>query len=485
MIDWTNLTRSLRTWEYGPLAVVIALAAALRFGFLNQQSFWFDEAVTVELVHKSLPKMLAALPNSESTPPLYYVLAWGWSRIFGTGEVGLRALSALLGTATVPLSFAIGRLFVSKRAGLFAAGLVACSPFLVWYSQEARSYALLAFLSALSVLVFGHALRRPTPRAFTSWAVVACLALLTHYFAVFLIGAEALWLLSARSRCRAAWLAVGGAAAAGSALLPLALHQENSGQTWWIGAQPLSGRVRETLRQFVTGEYAPPAHIAIVIALVAVALATAGLVGFTEGWERRGAATVFALGGIAVLAPLALASTRFDKFFYRNLIGAWVLLAIGLAIVFASRRARRLGLVLVTAAAAVELGSLTLVLLRPTLQRDDWRSATRALDLRAGPLAIVTAPSYESVAIELYRPDVGRMPPAGARVREIVFLGFGRLPLDFRPPVGFERVDQRRIQHVALVRYRASSPHIVTPAEVASRSRFSADGVLLESGPPG
>jgi mannosyltransferase len=482
VIDSTNLMRALRTREYGPLAVVIALAAVLRFGFLNQQSFWFDEAVTVELVHKSLPKMLAALPNSESTPPLYYVLAWGWSRIFGTGEVGLRALSALLGTATVPISFAIGRLFVSKRAGLFAAGLVACSPLLVWYSQEARSYALLAFLSALSVLVFGHALRWPTPRAFTSWAFVACLALLTHYFAIFLIGAEGLWLLSVRSRCRAAWVAVAVTVAAGSALLPVALHQENSGQTGWIGAQPLSARTRETLRQFVTGEYVPPHHIAIVMALVAVGLATVGLVRFTEGSERRGAAPVFSLGGVAVLGPLALASTRFDKFFYRNLIGAWVLLAIGLAIVFASRRAGRLGIVLVTAASAVELGSLTLVSLRPTLQRDDWRSATRALDLRARPLAIVTDPSYESVAIELYRPNVRRMPPAGARVREIVFLGFGRLPLDFRPPVGFERVEQRRIQHVALVRYRASSPHIVTPAEVASRSRFSVNGVLFESG---
>jgi hypothetical protein len=63
--------------------------------------------------------------------------------------------------------------------------------------------------------------------------------------------------------------------------------------------------------------------------------------------------SVFSLGGVAVLAPFALASTRFDKFF-----GAWVLLAIGLATVFASRRAGHVGLVLVTAACAIELGSL-------------------------------------------------------------------------------------------------------------------------------
>src|SRR5919108_6438395 len=80
-----------------PVAVVTAVAAALRFGFLDQQSFWSDEAVTVHLVRKSLFGMFGALPGSESTPPLYYLLAWGWSRIFGTSEVGLRALSAVLG----------------------------------------------------------------------------------------------------------------------------------------------------------------------------------------------------------------------------------------------------------------------------------------------------------------------------------------------------------------------------------------------------
>jgi mannosyltransferase len=455
-----------------PLAALVVLAAALRFGFLDLQSYWFDEAVTVRLVHKSLPNMLSALPNTESTPPLYYVLAWGWSRIFGTGEVGLRSLSALLGTATVPVSFAVGRLFVSRRAGLFAAGLVGSSPLLVWYSQEARSYALLAFLSALSAFAFERARRRPTPRALALWAVVASLALTTHYFAVFFIGAEAVWLVVAL-RCPRAWAAVGATVAVGGALLPLAVHQERSGQTWWIGAQPLTDRIRGAMTQFVTGEYAPPHHAAAVIAFAAAGLVAAGLLWFTEA---RG---MLVLGGIAVIAPLALAPTRFDKFFYRNLVGAWVLLAIGLAAVLASLRPGRLGLMLVTAACAIELGSLAIVLARPSLQRDDWRSATRALGQSAGPLAIITNPSYEQVAIELYRPDVRAMPAAGAAVREIVFLGFAPLPLDFRPPPGFAPVDERRIQHISLVRFRASSPQVVTPPEVASRGGFSTNGVLL------
>ena len=152
------------------LFALTALAAVVRFAFLGHQSFWFDEAVTVELVRKSLLGMLKALPNTESTPPLYYVLAWGWAKVFGTGEVGLRSLSALLGTATVPVVFFIGRLYGSSRAGLLGAALVACSPLLVWYSQEARAYALLGLLSALSVLAFEGARRRPSGSRLASWA---------------------------------------------------------------------------------------------------------------------------------------------------------------------------------------------------------------------------------------------------------------------------------------------------------------------------
>jgi uncharacterized membrane protein len=463
-----------------PILLITALAAVLRFAFLDQQSFWFDEAVTVQLVHKSFGGMLGALPNTESTPPLYYVFAWGWSRIFGTGEVGLRALSAVVGTATVPVAFAIGRLFVSRRAGLFGAALVACSPLLVWYSQEARAYALLAFLSALSVLAFGHALRRPTWKSLTLWVVVGGLALATHYFAAFLICAEAIWLLLARSRRWAVWVAVGATAAVGAALLPLALHQENTGQTSWIGARPLSSRVRETLTQFVTGAYAPRHHVATITAVIAVALIGAGLAWLAEEYDRRGAAIVIALGGISVLGPLTLAPTRFDKFLYRNVIGGWALLAIGLAVVLSSRRAGRLGLALVGLACLLELGSLAIILHRPALQRDDWRSAVSAIGPRHGRLAVITNPSFERVAIELYRPDVRAMPPAGVNVREIVFLGFARLPLDFRPPAGFKRVEQRRIQHIALVRYRASSPRIVTADEIAARGRFAVNSVLAE-----
>jgi 4-amino-4-deoxy-L-arabinose transferase-like glycosyltransferase len=452
--------------------VITAFAGALRFAFLDQQSFWFDEAVTVHLVRKSLGGMLGALPGSESTPPLYYVLVWFWSRVFGTGEVGLRALSALFGTATVPVAYALGRVFASHRAGVFAALLVTCSPFLIWYSQEARSYALLTFLVSLSVLAFELARRRPAGPELAGWAVVAALALATHYFAVFVVVAEAIWLLAEHARRRAVLVAVGAVAAAGAALLPLALHQEGTNQTWWITTARLSSRVRQTVTQFVSGAYTPPHRGAYLLAAATIVVLAAAMWRLGKR-ERRAAGVVFFFGAVTIVASLALAPTRLDKFFYRNLIGSWPLFAVGLATVLASLAARRSAIALVAVACLIELGALAIILHRPALQRDDWRTATQALVPTAGPLVIVTNPSFERLPIELYRPNVRSLPSPGVRSRELVFLGFSRLPLDLVPPAGFAAVEERRIQHIAFVRYRAPRPVMVRPHEIATRSSFT------------
>jgi mannosyltransferase len=470
--------RSVRWREPLPLIGLTVFAAALRFGVLRQQSFWFDEAATIDLVHRSFWGMLKAIPNDESTPPLYYALAWGWSKAFGTGELGLRSLSALFGTATVPTSYAAARVFVSRRAGLFAAAIVACSPLLVWYSQEARGYALLALLSALSVVAFGRALQEPAARRFAAWAVVACAALGTHYFAVFLVAAEGVWLVCAHARRRSAWVAAAATASFSALLFPLARHQNGEDRTDWITGRPLRGRVREAVQQFVTGQYTPSHHAALLAALAAAVLALGALVWLAEGRQRRGAAVVLALGGLALLAPLALAPTSFDKFYYRNLIGAFVVLAIGFACVFASRRAPRCGLVVVALVCVIELTALVVVARRPSLQRDDWRTAVKVLVPSDLPVAVLTDPWWERSAIEAYRPDVRPMTSSGATVTDIVFIGLSPLPLQFVPPAGFELVDQRKVQRVTVVRYHAEAPRAVSAMEIAAGG-FSSDGVLL------
>ncbi len=84
------------------LLILVALAAVVRFATLGVPSYWFDESLTVNETRQGLFDMFRAIRGVEVNPPLYFVVAWAWQRVLGDGEIALRSLSALLGTATVP-----------------------------------------------------------------------------------------------------------------------------------------------------------------------------------------------------------------------------------------------------------------------------------------------------------------------------------------------------------------------------------------------
>ena len=206
------------------LAAIVAAGAVLRFATLDLQSYRYDEAVTVvRIIHPSLFDTLATVPKSESTPPLYYLLAWLWSRPFGIGEVGLRSLSALAGTASIAVVYlGAASLPLPRRAGLIAAAIVAVSPVAIWFSQDARAYALAFLLTALSFLFFARARRSGTRRDLAWWAACSALALATHYFAGFVVVPEAALLLWRSAERRRVAVAVAAIVATGALLLPIA-----------------------------------------------------------------------------------------------------------------------------------------------------------------------------------------------------------------------------------------------------------------------
>src|SRR3954469_25406031 len=94
-----------RRWLYA-LAGITIVGAIVRFATLGVQSYDHDEAVTAtRVLHSSLFDTLSVVAHFERSPPLYYVLVRSWSLVFGTSEVGLHSLSALIGTLTVPLAY--------------------------------------------------------------------------------------------------------------------------------------------------------------------------------------------------------------------------------------------------------------------------------------------------------------------------------------------------------------------------------------------
>ncbi len=453
------------------------IAAFLRFSTLRAQSYWYDEAITVDLLHRSLSDMLAAIPGSESTPPLYYVLAWGWSRLFGLHETGLRSLSAVFGTATVPAAYAAARVFVSRRASCFTAALIAVSPFLVWYSQEARAYAMLVFFGTLSLAFLQRATEPGARWWLAGWAIVSGLALTTHYFAFFLLAAEAVWLLYRSADRRAVGAAVALVTLVAAALLPLAIYQAQYTQhTAWISESAIGGRAAYFLHQLVVGAY-PIAHIRPIIGAIPIVVIV-GLFLWTERSERNGALLAVMFGTVAVGAPfvLGVVGDRFfggrgDYFMYRNLIVAIVPLTIPAAAVAGTARAGKAGLVACVVACLLLIGVSTDISRRRDLQRPDIRAVATALGSPSTSRAVL-ADVYTSFVLRLYQPQLRDMTRQGAYLSEIDVIeesdSINAPQADRAPLPGFRRIQTRHVvQAFTIVRLQSLRRRLVTRATLA------------------
>ncbi len=449
-----------------PVVAITALAAALRFATLDGQSFGHDEVLTVrQVLEPSLVDTLQAVPARESTPPLYYVLAWVWTRVFGEGEVGVRSLSALAGTAAVPVMYAAGRALMSRRVGLIAALLIAVHPMMVWYSQEARAYSLLVLGAAASLLFFGRSLERATVPNLVGWAAASTLAFATHYFAAFLIALEGAVLLAwvvPRSRAVAA---VAGVGIGGLALAPLVIVQAD-GRVGWIEAIPLDERMRDIGAHFVSGiSAADVSSTAVVIWLAGAAAAILLAVTVGSAKERRCALLGLGLGVGTVAAALLAAALGKDYVLDRNVIVALVPLAIGIAAGLGVRRAVWAGPLIAIALAGVALIDTRAIAIEDELQRADWRTVAESIPAD-GRRRLVVGPANADEPLLLYRPGAERFesvedPPA---VSEVVVLGWAEpTALDPPLPTSFHAAERRRIETFGLAVFRSSEPVPVDP----------------------
>ncbi len=379
------------------LGMVLAAGAAIRFSTLGLQSYQHDEVITaMRVLDGSFGHMLHEVKVSESNPPLYYVLAWGWTRAFGLGEVELRFLSALFGVLAVGVGYLLGRELASRRVGLALAALMAFNPMLIWYSQEARSYSLLVLLCALSLWFFVRALKWGRGSDLAWWALASALALCSHYFTFFAVGIEAIWLaIALRSRWWVLVPAIAAVAVTGLALLPLLTAQTNSVHIGWITNTPLPTRMLHTGASFMIGETGsvlgqPTSYGYAVAPAFLVAFATL-LVALRGSAGERRAAAIGAVVGFGVLAlAVAAALVGKDYVLERNLLPALVPLVLIVALAFAGKRTGLVGVAIGVALCAYWLAFDVYVTQRPSLQRPEFRSAARVLGPPHGRRAIVS-----------------------------------------------------------------------------------------------
>ena len=266
--------------KFGELGIAAAVLALALVGFalrvaVSQQDLFADELSTYWIVATNDLGGVISTVNSDAeiTPPLSFVLAWLSTQVDLSPE-WLRAPSVLAGTLTIPLVFWVGARTVGRGAGLLAAALTTFAPFMVYYSAEARGYAVMIALVTLSTLAMLLAVdgRR---WAWALYAAASAAAVYTHYTSVFVLAAQALWVLWAHPEARRPALIANAAAAAAylpwvggfrndldspttkilSALQPFNLDQVRLSLEHWSVGYPYGNVVglRETTRRTGAG----------------------------------------------------------------------------------------------------------------------------------------------------------------------------------------------------------------------------------------
>jgi hypothetical protein len=205
---------------------VFAVAALVRLGLTGRHSLWADEVFSLAiatghslehpaaaanpalgdfvqpeapvhaeefkryLAHDDPPaspsRVIRAVLLSDTNPPLYYLLLYGWTLVFGTSDVALRLFSTTCSLACLPFLAGIARRTGGSRAVLPSCVLFALSPLAVYYSTEGRMYSLLwlcVLATAWVSLVWRQ--REGNIALCVAWVGASAAGFLTHYFFVF------------------------------------------------------------------------------------------------------------------------------------------------------------------------------------------------------------------------------------------------------------------------------------------------------------
>ena len=394
-------------WPLATLAVLSVAGVVLRI-IVAHQSLFADELSTywISATHGlggvlKLLYSVGPIKHAEITPPLYFVLAWATSQLGHSPEL-LRLPSLIAGTATIPVIYLLGLRTVGRRAALVATAATALAPFTVYYSANARAYAVMILAVTVSTLAMLLALDTGRARWWVVYAVAACAAVYSHYTCVFVLGAQWVWVMWAHPEARRAAVIATAAAAAGvlpwlpglindyrsptvkilNALSPFTFRDIRIDVTHWVIGYP------ET---FAGGLTHLPGWPALVL------LAVAGAIGVTvliraiatgRATAERRVLLVAALAAVTLVAEVVAGAVGHSLISTRDLGASWPYLALAAAAVLnlCDRRVALLAAGL--AVAGLAIGSAKM--LGGDFQRPDYRAAARDVSdlVRPGDVVI-------------------------------------------------------------------------------------------------
>ncbi len=442
------------------LGLFFAGGAFLRLDRLGAQGLWFDEADMVLLAQQPFGTLLRNLGAAGQNGPLYTLFLHVWMTIFGSGETSVRLPSALAGAAAIPLLYLLGRAIHGPKLGLYAAGILALSPYQHWYAQEAKMYAIIVLTTIASTLALVRADRLDRPRPWLVYVAVTTLALYLHVLTALVIVAQAAWLVgksavggrrsaesrrsadgsrqrSARwlrlrfwqpadresslptadrrlpTRPRYRWLAL---AALTLPYLPIGLWElqfvRGGSVTWHRPIGPLS-YLRDLFTKYATGVRADQG-IALRGALLFGALAILGALPIAwrhRPWAapalaprpRAGLLLCCALIPVVLFYALSLVRPLYADRYLIIVTPAFILLVAG-GLLLLDRRAWPVASVAIALILATSWVPLRDVNLAVAAQKEDWRGAYAEIAAGRHPNdAIIVHPGYVDTTLDYYK----------------------------------------------------------------------------------
>lgn len=317
------------------LVLILLLAAATRITYVGSWPVWTDEGWSIWATDDArLDTVLDNLAHDRH-PPLYFAALWGWRSLAGDSPLALRYLSIAAGILTVAVAYRIGTGVFGRRAGKYAALLLAVLPIAVYYSQEVRHYGAFILFVMLSWLFFLRFLRYPTFGIWLGYIVSLTLAFYTLYFAVLPLAVQVIvglvWRFNKDSRLhnKPKWWLVAAWVVTGILYLPwLWVIATIQFPTLTTGIGNLPGTYAATLANIpALGELLLGTQWALLLGLGALAVWGVYNTPTHPEFRRDGIHAVrlpqqwaVVLGGVGLLVAMFILSYRFNLLSGRTLV---------------------------------------------------------------------------------------------------------------------------------------------------------------------
>ena len=401
---------AIRLW----LALIVALATALRLFRLGTKSFWLDEATSAVLAQVNRHVFVSAIIHRQANMVLYYLLLRGWVWL-GSSEFVIRCLSVVAGVAAIPAIYLLGKRLFGAKAGRVAALLLSGHAFHIRYSQEARAYSLFMLLAILSSLFFLRSVEEPSRKNWSAYVLFSTLMVYAQVFGGWVLLAQWASFLFRRRGLR--WKEfIFSAAAICFLIAPLAyclLFISDRSQLYWATKPTLQDLYKFGLDMTGGGEW--------LLLLVYLALASAAVAaGFNRLRSETTAAGIwncwFLLSWLLLpIAVILVISLRWPAFEPRFLIGCLPPLVLLVADGVTRIRSQVLFSATLMIVLALSLSALSSYYRGrvDAEHTDDWRDATRYILSQAHPGdAVLFSYSEERLAFDEYQRQLRMTGPA-------------------------------------------------------------------------